>query len=480
MNKRQLFFLSIIVLSSSVLGFFMLTRGHVWPDDFAGYLLQAKSLLAWQMGDFISHNAFTIQNSSYPPGPLAYPWGFPLLLAPVYALFGLNPLALKLLGVLFYAIFLVSFFYLARTRLPETESLLLTGVFSVLPGLLSATDLILSDIPFLAFSTLSLFFIEHLSRGKPRMGFLTGFCIFMAFFLRTNGILLFAPLVISLSGSNWPRWQAALKRMLAPVLVFGGLLILQIIWLPGGQESYFSHFNMFTPQGLLDNILFYAWLPSWSFDRIPAGAALYPLLMVFVLISLVSHWRRDAAMHSYALLTLILFSAWPERQGLRFIYPLLPFLLISALDGMLIFVASLRAGWQKTALQVARGFWALMLVTCLFISGQSAVGNMLNGRDINGPFDQYSKQLYAFLREKTPENAVIIFMRPRALRLFTARDAFMTERCEDLRKGDYVALHEKVGDNGQISPDQVTTCNADVKLALVFNNKRFTVYKIEK
>src|SRR5512133_3285441 len=122
MSKRNLFSLILIALISSALSFFMLTRGHLWWDDFASYVMQAKSILSWSMGDFVRHNAFTVENSSYPPGPVAYPWGFPLLLAPVYAIFGLNPLALKLVGIFFYAVFLVVFYFLARTRLTDTES----------------------------------------------------------------------------------------------------------------------------------------------------------------------------------------------------------------------------------------------------------------------------------------------------------------------------------------------------------------------
>lgn len=479
MKKRQLFFLSLILAGSGALSFSLLTRGHVWPDDFAGYLLQAKSLLTWQMGDLIRHNIFMLENSSYPPGPVAYPWGFPVLLAPVYALFGLNPLALKLVGVLFYALFLGSFFFLARARLPVIESLLLTGVFSVLPALLSATDLIQSDIPFLALSTLSLVLILELPRRRVWHGLVTGFCIFMAFFLRTNGIFLLLALVISLLAAFWPDWSSACKKAAAPLLTFGGLLVLTAFLLPGGQESYLSHFSMFTIQRLWENALYYAWLPAWAFDGLPAGAALYPVMVVFLLISLSSHWRRDVGLHAYGLLTVMLFIVWPERQGLRFIYPVLPILLIGALDGMLVFAGQLKVDLRKLAHTVMLCFWGILLVVSLSVSTYSAYVNMRNSRSINGPFDLYSKQLYVFIREQTPADSIIVFMRPRAMRLFTARDAFMTERCDDLAKGDFVAIHEKVGDNGQIPPEQILSCN-NLRLEEVFNNKRFTVYKIGK
>jgi hypothetical protein len=484
MNKRSLFSLGLIVLISSMLSFFMLTRGHLWWDDFASYVMQARSILSWMMGDFVRHNAFTVENSSYPPGPVAYPWGFPLLLAPVYAVFGLNPLALKLVSLAFYAVFLVAFYFLARTRLTETESLLVTGVLSVLPALLTANDLILSDIPFLALSTLSLFLADKFSRSVKSPDFASGIAlgtaIFMAFFLRTTGILLLAPLGISLLINSWPHCQAALKKAALPLLTFGILLVIQTALFPNGQESYFSHFSMLTPQRLLENALYYLWLPSWTFDQIPGGVVIYPILAVFLLSSLFTHLRRDAALHAYSLLTVLLFIVWPERQGLRFIYPVLPFLFISAFDGMNLVSARLKANWQKSARWAVSVFWGLILVVAFGVSVNSAYRNIAGGREINGPFDSYSNQMFSFIREKTPAESVIIFMRPRALRLFTDRDSFMTENCTDLVKGDYVSIHEKAGAVGQIPPERVTICNPAVTLEVVFNNKRFTVYKIQK
>jgi 4-amino-4-deoxy-L-arabinose transferase-like glycosyltransferase len=484
MNKRNLFSLALIALISSALSFFMLTRGHLWWDDFASYVMQAKSILTWSMGDFVGHNTFTVDNSSYPPGPVAYPWGFPLLLAPVYAIFGLNPLALKLVGIFFYAIFLVVFYFLARTRLTDSESVLLTGVFAVLPAMLTANDLIQSDIPFLAFSTLSLVLIDGFSRSTKSPDFVRGITVgvamFMAFFMRTTGILLLAPLGLSLLIESWPCRQAALKKAAVPALTFGILLVLQIALFPGGQESYFSHFSMFTPQRLFGNTLFYLWLPSWTFDQIPGGVAIYPILAVSILFSLFTHLRRDTAMHAYSLLTVLLFIAWPERQGLRFIYSILPFLFISAFDGMKLACTRLKTEWQKPAQRVVSGFWGLILVAGLIVSAKSAYDITSGGREINGPFDTYSNQMFSFIREKTPTDSIVIFMRPRALRLFTGRDAFMTENCADLAKGNYVAIHEKYADNGQIAPEKVTSCNPALKLDVVFNNKRFTVYKIHK
>jgi hypothetical protein len=471
--------LGAIVLVSSLLSIFMLTRGQSWSDDFASYVMQAKSILTWQMSDFTRHNAYSIENSSYPQGPVSYPWGFPLLLAPVYALFGLNPLALKLVSVAFYAVFLAAFAILARTRLSRADSLLLTGVFGVLPALLVANDLILSDIPFLSFSTISLVLIERLPRGKV-IGLGCGAAIFGAFFLRSNGILLLAPLAVHLLVIDWPRWQAALKNAILPVLTFILLAVIQSFVFPGGQESYFSHFSMFTFQGLMFNLLYYLWLPSWTFTDLPGDVLFYPVLAFFALFSLYRHFWRDAALLVYCLLTVGLFIAWPERQGLRFIYPVLPVLFIAAAEGMQLFIMRVKMHWQPLLQIAVRLFWGIVLLLGFSASVMAAFSNMSGGRAVNGPFDAVSAEVFAYIREKTPPQSIFIFMRPRALRLFTERDTFMTENCADLSKGDYVLIHKKMADNGQIPPEKVVSCNPGLNLTKVFDNQRFTLYKITR
>src|SRR5512134_1998673 len=106
--------LSIIILISIVIGACTLTRGHQWGDDFAWYILQAKSIVTGTTDEFMEVSAFTNYESTTHLGPLAYPWGYPLILAPVYALNGISPLALKLPGLVFYAGFLVCLYFLMR------------------------------------------------------------------------------------------------------------------------------------------------------------------------------------------------------------------------------------------------------------------------------------------------------------------------------------------------------------------------------
>lgn len=488
MNKKILLTLALIVLISATISFSLLTRGHTWGDDFASYIMQAKSILHGTMGEFLERNAFTVDQSSYPPGPAAYPWGFPLLLAPVYATFGMNVLAFKLVNTFFYGLFLIAFFALTCTRLTKMESVLLTAVMAFNPTLLLEHDLILSDIPFLFFSTLGMFLIDKFLTQNPsfKTGLAIGFVIFAANSMRTNGVLLFVPLIVTQLIRAGKQHQdktelaAWLKSALVPYLTFGLLFLVQTVIFPNGQDSYLSHFSLFSLPRLWDNFVYYLWLPSWSFDHIPGGIIFYPLLAIFVVVSILGRRSRDLHIYAYSLATLAVFILWPERQGLRFIYPILPFLFIFWFDGLNLAVAQLRLKWQKAARIVLITFWIALAVISLAVSSTFARNNLAANREINGPFDPVSAQMFEFVREKTPAESVVIFFKPRAMRLFTERDSFMTDRCEDLPKGNYLALSEKVGDNGQIPPEEVATCISWVSLEQVFNNRRFTIYKINK
>ena len=88
--KLFIIFIVYIILASSIL-----TIGHDWGDDFSAYIMQAASLIQGELHNFIEENTFTIQESSRVLGPVIYPWGYPLLIAPIYAAFGLNLMAFK-------------------------------------------------------------------------------------------------------------------------------------------------------------------------------------------------------------------------------------------------------------------------------------------------------------------------------------------------------------------------------------------------
>ena len=193
LGRRVILALGLIILASMAFSGLMMTRDHSWGDDFAAYVLQAKSIVQGDMPEYVAKSTFTMEESSHIFGPVTEPWGYPLLLSPVYALMGLSVQALKAVAVLCYAAFLLTFFLLARTRLKDSESLLLTAVLAFNVGMLGGTNEILSDIPFALWSTLSLWLMlrapEAPVRSKAHLlrPALVGAALFAAVFTRVAG-----------------------------------------------------------------------------------------------------------------------------------------------------------------------------------------------------------------------------------------------------------------------------------------------------
>jgi hypothetical protein len=413
--------------------------------------------------------------SSYSPGPNAYPWGYPLYLLPAYVLVGINPLAFKLVGLISFLVFLAAFYFLARSKSKEKMAILATSVMAFSPTLLGLNDLIQSDIPFLAVSTVCLLLIlREESHNSLKNKFAIGMTIFLAVFLRTTGILLFVPYGVLLlsqkKGMNPKQFLAQSLPIFFFILLYSG----QAALFPQGNSSYFEHFGLFSLNNLLFNLSFYLTLPAQFFVDLPGTVYLAIPLLVFALIYLFKNWKSEYPLLSFLLVTYLMYSFWPERQGFRFILPVIPVMLLFSVKG--IDIVSEKLPILKNPILF---FLFFILVSSLVISGSKGVNNFQNNREINGPFDPYSFQMYYFVKTETNTDDVIVFMKPRALRLFTDRNSFMTTKCDDLIYGDYVSLSLKQEANNQVSPNSIEECQLPVSFSEVYKNKRFIVYKIE-
>jgi hypothetical protein len=88
--------------------------------------------------------------------------------------------------------------------------------------------------------------------------------------------------------------------------------------------------------------------------------------------------------------------------------------------------------------------------------------------------------VYNYIDEKTPPDSIVVFFKPRAMRLMTDHDALMSMECDRILKGDILVLSRRVklAENHQIPPEEIASCN--LPLHEVFRNSRFIVYEIRK
>jgi len=472
-------FLIVIVLLSLAISSSTLTRGHEWGDDWASYVMQSQSILNGKTHEFIERNTFTIFNSSFQIGPVAYPWGYPLILTPAFLLKGVHPLTLKLPGLFLFTGFLICFYFLIKDRLTLTESLLLVSLFAFNPTFVKFSDYILSDIPFLFFISLGLYLIVKL---KPNTwnSMIVGAIMFFAFFIRTTGIILLASLLVDQAICFYCQKEtrkAILINSATIILSFGSLWLITSLIFPNGQGSYLAQLKGLTPVIFKSNVINYFYLFVTFFGISPAWTYIYYVLVIFFLIGVWARREADQFFIVFFALYIIAILFWPEWQGMRFIFPLLPIFIYFVFQGIATIIARLPEQYYIYSKGISYIFWFAIIGIFMFNSIDLAYSNLINNRKVNGPFDPFSTDVYNFIRAKTPTDSVIVFYKPRAMRLFTDRNTLMSTECDRLKLGDYAVISYKT-DNSQIPPDEIGKCG--LNLRNVFENQKFIVYEIPK
>lgn len=474
----------MIIGVSLLLAASTLTRGHVWGDDFASYIMQAGSILNGTTDEFVEHNAFTIFESSNQIGPVAYPWGYPLILAPIYAIKGIHPLALKMPGLFFYVAFLVCLYFLVRRRLGPVETLLIVCLFAFNPLMLQFLDQILSDIPFLFFSTLALLLLMSKHEHSTVELIVIGIVIFLAFFIRTTGVLLLAAFILAgvfEAGKNRSS-PAVLQKYLRSVIlvcaVFGVLFLVSVLLFPEGESSHLLRFQEFNVEQAIGFARAYffefgSFLGQGSFWR-----NVYFVLVPFFLLGAWIRRKEETILIGFFVIWMALLIVWPSWQGTRFIFPLLPIFIYLTIQGMKYALGKLPERYVRYGEWALYAFWSLVALSFLFTGGVSAYANLQNNRAINGPFDPYSREVYDYIKQETPADSVVVFFKPRAMRLMTEHDSIMSTECERILKGDILVLSRKVGRNQQIPPEEIDACS--LPLNEVLKNNRFIVYEIQR
>jgi hypothetical protein len=490
----RLLVLGPIVIASVVLASAMLTRGHDWGDDFAAYISQALSIVQGTERETVGHTAYSVQHSSRLPVPTAAPWGFPMLLAPWYvACGGLNILCLKAINVPFFALFLVAMFAFLVRRFSLLDSAIVVCVFAFSPVLLQFHDNVLSDITFLFFSTLAILLIDVVLVGPQKFAgsfagnACVGLAMFLAFFVRTTGALLVPTALLTqavLYQRNRPshvNWSKTLPVALVPYVMFACLTVVLVATLPGGESSSLGSFKTVTFQTLSANVWAYLVLPSVFFWSLPLYDTFYGALLPFLIAGAVLHYKTDFHVLIYAALTLLLLVAWPYDEGLRYAFPILPFFVYFAYRGMQAIFVSVAEPHRQAGARLARALWIAIVISFVTTSARLAHATLLAQRAAGaGPFDAASTEMFEMIKTRTAATDVIIFDRPRAMRLMTARDSVRIDDCSQLARGNYAVIRRMAGSLDQVSADEITTCNQSVELDEVFENQQYSVYRVRR
>ncbi|MGE0610077.1 MAG: hypothetical protein AB7O62_23500 [Pirellulales bacterium] len=426
-----------ILLAVASVHVMLLRPGHVWGDDFSMYLLHARCIAEGR--------AFTDTPYIYNPdyaflGPPAYPPIAPLLMAPVYCLFGLNLLAIKGLMVGCFVAALGFLALLVRQRLWPWYVALLLVLVGVNVFYLRWIPYIGSDAPFLVFLFLALWLMEMmlghstvpLAKGdgegvsikKPKLplALAVGVTIYLAFGTRTVGGVLLPVLLVT----DLLRSRRLSRGTLLASLVFALLVAAQYLLIRPTGGGYADQLNL-EPLVLARNAAQYAsrLVAVWSNGYwVPLAAALGLAFLVLALLGYVRAVRqRIGATEVFPVLYLGVILLFPSYQGERFLLPVLPLYVFYALLG-------LQCPWLESGGRERRWI-APTLVSLVLTTTAARLSAHDFGAIAEGLHRPESAALFDFVSQHTGPDDVFVFAKPRALGLMTGRRAAAFHRATD-------------------------------------------------
>ncbi len=473
------FALFLILFLAALLAHAFLNSYQNWGDDWAQYILQGKAILDHNLHESIQQYTFMTRESSQPPGPVAYPWGLPLLLAVEGSLFSFTLHVFKLFNIGIFLLLVLAIHRLARRFVGNAEALAVAAMFAFNPGLLHYCNHVLTELPFTLLSVCAFLAMEYRDlhgRSGVMSRLATGAFAFAAFTFRSNGILILAAATASefLPGlsEKEKRWRRpALAALLLPYIPFFLLFAIWPIVFPAGGEGYLQSLRT-SAHTLITNALTY---PVSLFDFFTAGhhsAVLAIVLGPLVLLGAFRSWRRTAHLSVYGLLTLALYIILPFAQGYRYMIPVTPFLVILMMLGLDEFARWKTAGkfGPLLAHSVQYGFPIVFLILASVLVGTGRLP-----QEKWNPYDQPSSEMFQWIRNNTSGDAVISFFKPRAMHLLGQR-LCLTATTADVRKASYLVYgKQRTWNEGQPSLQQYQQAAV---LTPAFQNRNFVVYRI--
>jgi GT2 family glycosyltransferase len=418
LHYKERLWIPLIII---VIGAFYLSTirpGHLWGDDYCMYISHARNIVEGRpYGDtgYIYNPRRVIAPKSYPPV-------FPLLLAPVYYFFGLNLKAMKVEVILIFLLSLFIIYQVFRNELGWPYLIALVALIGFNPQLWIFKDQVISDLPFLFFTYLSLYLIhrayqvDRTTLSKIAFVLLIGITIYLACGTRNIGMVLIPCLFIY----HLMRNKGAGPFAIAILLLIGGLIFLQTIS-SHSVSAYADHlgFNDLNAASVHIKKLTRSLSIFWTqFSSNPIARSLFAILSGLALTGYIARIanRKITCFELFVPLYLAPLILLPIALDNRFIIPLIPLYLFYVFIGIKT-VSNLATSRQERVEKMIFAGIALMVVLSYGIQfTRLDYGPIREG--IGRPETQ---QLYDYVRNEVDARDVVIFIKPRAMALYTGR-----------------------------------------------------------
>ena len=489
--------LGVILLFSQI----VILDGHNWGGDFSQYIAQSRAILTGEMQSWLDKQSFIFQNSVPGMCPLIVSWGTPLIILPLYKIFGMNFYVFKCLMAVFLAGAWIVLYNFLRLKFNKAISVILTSVLLFNLYYLQYVDNVLTEMPFLFFSVTTIFFIykRNLSDKKSiQYGIFIGILLFCTAQIRSIGLALLIALVaddlisliIKLKQKIFMRNQiiSVFANYALPYIIFFILQKILASNLPyinvENNSGYLVTFS-FQPHDIFQQILSYtAILGSFFFPNINVGwtwadviwleqlrdnlpfMILSALFLCTIIVGMIKNFSADRCIIFYFGITMAVLYSFNTFAGIRYVFGIIPFALYFSFQGINYIAEKFGKGNLCGGI-----FFSVAVVSLLFNLKYFAHPNPPN------VYQAYSKEAtatYEFINENISDDNVIFFFKPRVLYLNTNVYAYFNVGGEEVfNLANYVSF--TVEDD---LDDLKKIVETSPKYQLEYVNEKFALYKI--
>ncbi|MGB9458227.1 MAG: glycosyltransferase family 39 protein [Bryobacteraceae bacterium] len=382
--------------------------------DWAMYVTHARNIVK---GLPYAQTGYVFQpESTTEVGAKSYPSGYPFLLAPFYAVFGLNIRLFKLLNLAFLVLSLWPIYLYARRTLPPVHSLLLIVAFGFSALFLADFDAFGSDAPYQLASFLVLLLLlricdRRLNETNPwKWGLLAGFSIAGAYLIRPIGLAF----LLAAAGAELLRKRRPIRFLVAIATAFIPPMLLNNFLLH--KDSSYAYQFTASLLHIARHAVAYAGFLSYVFANPLSHYFRYLLWAVTLVLALFAVSKRVRAglgvTELYLLAVLAVVSVYWVPNA-RYLLCVMPIYMVYMFEGFRMLAARVPQRFARP-LQVAAA--ALLL----FAPAANAVLVRPDASDTLVTAPKY-EALCAAIRRQAAPHALVIFWNPRVLALSTGR-----------------------------------------------------------
>jgi hypothetical protein len=195
-----------------------------------------------------------------------------------------------------------------------------------------------------------------------------------------------------------------------------------------------------------------------------------------MVVGIIFRFKQDYIAVLFSGLYLSLQILWPYYSGIRYIFPIFPFFIYFSFEGTKAVISKFIFLKQNYQTVLVSAFWGTIRLIFFLSSARLILINLYYDRTIQGPFDSYSSKMFDYIKQNTAEDDVIIFFKPRVMKLMAGRSSLLIKNCDEFFKGDYIVYIKEEHLKEQLSESDFAACQLD--LTLIHVNENFKIFEI--